>query len=217
MSAIACNELRRVACNELRRVVPRNPISIRAATIADIPFIDRLQKKYHDAVGWMPRKQLEEKIGRGDVLIAEEKSSADCADGEELHSNLRESAKSADHALVGYVISQDRYFKRDDVGIVYQLMVVPGKRRSLIGAMLIKEVFERSAYGCRLFCCWCAQDLQANHFWESLGFVPLAFRTGARGRGKSPAPRMHIFWQRRIRQGDTSTPFWFPSQTAAGA
>jgi hypothetical protein len=66
-----------------------------------------------------------------------------------------------------------------------------------------------------LYCCWCAQDIEANHFWESLGFVPLAFRAGSRGK-----KRIHIFWQKRIRAGDTgpgATPYWFPSQTGSGA
>jgi hypothetical protein len=29
--------------------------------------------------------------------------------------------------------------------------------------------------------------------------------------------RTHIFWQRRIREGDTETPYWFPSETSGGA
>ncbi|MEO6437084.1 MAG: hypothetical protein ABIP55_15175 [Tepidisphaeraceae bacterium] len=28
---------------------------------------------------------------------------------------------------------------------------------------------------------------------------------------------MHIFWQRRIRAGDTTTPYWFPAQTSSGS
>jgi hypothetical protein len=112
----------------------------------------------------------------------------------------------------GYCISQDQYFKRDDVGVIYQLNVLPLRQRNLIGASLIKAAFERAAYGCKLFCCWCAQDIQANFFWESIGFVPLAFRTGSRNK-----QRIHIFWQRRIRAGDETTPYWFPSQTTSGA
>jgi hypothetical protein len=45
-----------------------------------------------------------------------------------------------------------------------------------------------------------------------LGFVPLAFRAGSRGK-----QRVHIFWQRRIRAGDNTTPYWFPSQTSSGS
>jgi hypothetical protein len=95
--------------------------------------------------------------------------------------------------------------------VIYQLCVVPGEQRKLVGASLIKEVFARSAYGCRLYCCWCAQDLAANHFWESLGFAPIAFRAGSTGKR-----RVHIFWQRRVVEGD-ATPWWYPSQTSGGA
>jgi hypothetical protein len=90
--------------------------------------------------------------------------------------------------------------------------VVPGKQRSLVGAALLKAQFERSAYGCRLYCCWCAQDIDANRFWEAMGFVPLAFRAGSEKRD-----RVHIFWQKRIRKGDMTTPWWFPSKTNAGS
>jgi hypothetical protein len=126
------------------------------------------------------------------------------------------------------VISRDRYLKRDELGVIYQLCVAPGHQRGLIGASLIKEVFARSAYGCRLYCCWCAQDLDANYFWESLGFVPIAFRAGSTGK-----KRVHIFWQRRVDRDDQSAqssrrsrtignrqsqiPYWYPFQTNSGA
>jgi len=76
----------------------------------------------------------------------------------------------------------------------------------------LKAQFERSAYGCKLCCCWCAQDIAANKFWEAMGFVPLAFRAGSEKKS-----RVHVFWQKRIRQGDTTTPWWFPSKTAGGS
>ncbi len=161
----------------------------------------------------MPTKQLEGKIAAGHVVVAEE--SVDCGmlnvDGGE-GAPFQQSTINHQQSPVGYCIGHDQYFKRDDVGIIYQLNVVPGKQRGLIGARLIKAMFERAAYGCRLFCCWCAQDIEANYFWESLGFIPLAFRAGSRGK-----QRVHIFWQRRIREGDTTTPYWFPSQTTGGS
>ncbi len=173
-----------------RALVPvaRTPISIRLAALADYPFIDRLQDLHSKALGFMPRAQLEGKIKLGHVLIAEDEM----------------------RLPIGYCMSQDRYFKRDDVGIIYQMNVAPTAQRKLAGAMLLKAVFDRAAYGCKLFCCWCAQDLGANYFWESLGFIPLAFRAGAGGK------RTHIFWQRRVREGDTTTPYWFPAKTDGG-
>jgi hypothetical protein len=224
---------------------PRLPVSVRVAMAADLPFIDSLQKQHAKQVGWMPTKQLEGKVRMGHVIVAEERHEAEegaCHPerSEGSGSSPDERARSFgvpqddngavprdDNAAVprddnaarpilssplGYCIGNDQYFKRDDVGIIYQMNVVPGRRRSLVGATLVKAMFERAAYGCKLFCCWCAQDIEANRFWESLGFVPLAYRAGSREKG-----RVHIFWQRRIRAGDATTPYWFPSQTTSGS
>jgi hypothetical protein len=208
-------------------------ITVREATLKDIDFIDALQRKHARAVGWFPKGQIEGCIKAGNVVIAEachsraggnpEGGQVDHADtGTPLGPRLRGDDGHGIRTPVGYCIAKDKYLKQDQLGICYQLNVVPDKQRGLIGATLLKAVFERSAYGCKLFCCWCAQDLQANHFWESMGFIPLAFRTGSRPRMKkdgtiSKPGRIHIFWQRRIREGDTETPYWFPSETSGGA
>jgi hypothetical protein len=183
--------------------LPQIPIEIRPAVMGDLAFIDSLQKMHTKMVGWMPSKQLEEKIARGQIIVA--RVSRPC-------SGIAGETPVSQGECVGYCIGADQYFKRDDVGIIYQMNVVPGKQRSLVGAALLKAQFERSAYGCRLYCCWCAQDIDANRFWEAMGFVPLAFRAGSEKRD-----RVHIFWQKRIREGDTITPWWFPSKTNAGS
>jgi N-acetylglutamate synthase-like GNAT family acetyltransferase len=169
---------------------PRVPISTRPATTQDMPFIDSLQKAHRKQVGFMPAGQLAGKIKAGDVIIAEDDAGQP----------------------VGYCIGTDRYFKHDDVGIIYHLNVAPGSQRGFVGATLLKAMFDRAAYGCKLFCCWCAQDIEANRFWEGMGFVPLAFRAGSEKKS-----RVHIFWQKRIRSGDEETPWWFPSQTTGGS
>src|SRR5258706_45821 len=194
--------------------VRRGPNASAAATMSDLPFIDSLQKMHTHSVGWMPTRQLEGKIKAGHVIIAEEVGSRRYAVGrtEDASSPSLPTAGCLPPTPLGYCIGTDQYFKRDDVGIIYQMNVVPDRQRGLIGATLVKAMFERAAYGCRLFCCWCAQDIEANYFWESLGFIPLAFRAGSRGK-----QRVHIFWQRRIRAGDTTTPYWFPSQTSSGS
>ena len=193
--------------------VARCAVSVRPATVKDVPFIDRLQKMHSHMVGWMPGKQLEGKIALGQVLVAESVGVSECGSvGVSAHADTPSHRNSDTRTPVGYCISHDQYNGRDDVGIIYQLNVAPLKQRHLIGATLIQAVFERAAYGCKLFCCWCAQDIQANYFWESIGFVPLAFRTGSASK-----QRIHIFWQRRVRADDTTTPYWFPSLTKAGA
>jgi hypothetical protein len=170
---------------------PQHQITTRLAETRDLPFLDQLQKQNSKALGFFPRAQMKGYVQNQWVLIAED---------------------AATKQPLGYCASRDRYLKRDELGVVYQLCVAAGHQRGLIGATLIRDVFARAAYGCRLFCCWCAQDLDANYFWESLGFVPIAFRGGS---GKKK--RVHIFWQRRIREGDTTTPWWFPAKTDQGA
>ncbi|MEM9419076.1 MAG: hypothetical protein AAGA25_08530 [Planctomycetota bacterium] len=213
-------------------------ITIRPAVLSDYPFIDALQKANAKAVGFMWEKAIKGHIEKGNVLVAEAAAGSGkwgVGSGGNETDDLRPEGSAPtptpDCPLptpVGYVIAVDRYLKRDELGIIYQMNVVPEWRRSLVAANLLKAKFEASAYGCRLYCCWCAQDLEANHFWEAMGFVPLAFRTGG-GRKKgfdkqgNFRGRMHIFWQKRIREGDTGdpasggTPYWFPSQTGAGA
>ena len=38
--------------------LPRLPLSTCPATLADLPFIDGLQKRHARQVGWMPTRQL---------------------------------------------------------------------------------------------------------------------------------------------------------------
>lgn len=240
-------------------------VRVRDAVLADLPFIDALQKKHSKAVGWMPTGQLEGHIKKGHVLVAEQRegsrgqgvegpSDKTGESGSLTHSNpkpLNPSAPSCtldplatdplatSRALpVGYCIGVDKYFKREEAGIIYQMNIEPGHQRGLLGATLLQAMFDRWPYGVRLCCCWCAQDLQANRFWEAMGFVPLAFRSGSKKRD-----RVHIFWQKQIRrprkcprnvastdhhhatpQGTYSEEgqipgvgWWFPSQTGGGA
>jgi hypothetical protein len=181
--------------------IPEVPVSVRVATLADVPFMDSLQKRHGKALGHFTFKQFEGYVEMGAVLVAE--------------GPLPNPLPGGEGARLGYIIHRDRYLKRDELGVIFQLCVAEGEQRKLVGARLVREAFARSAYGCRLYCLWCAQDLDANYFWESLGFVPIAFRAGsARKR------RVHIFWQKRIREGDTEpggAKWWYPCQTSGGA
>ncbi len=199
--------------NALPVPLPKEPLTFRSGNAGDFAFIDELQKHYNKQLGFMPKSWLEGKIKADQILIAE----VGCV------SDAPKSGASEMHPTrVGYIIAQDRYLKRDELGIVYQLAVKPGMQRGFIGAALLKAQFDRSEYGCRLYCCWCAQDIDANKFWESMGFYPLAFRNGADGKGKNgpdgkKKPRVQIFWQKKIRGKDDTINWWFPAKTEAGA
>lgn len=192
--AYPCPSVTSVASSSLPLPAPRVAMRVRVGTLDDLPFMDALQKAHSKQLGFFPRAQMEGYLNAGHVLVAEE-----AASGERL----------------GYVASRDRYLKRDELGVIYQLCVAEAGRRKLVAATLLRDVFARSLYGCRLYCCWCAQDLAANRFWEALGFQPIAFRTGSRTKGAKGKPRVHIFWQKRVR--DDVTPWWYPSETGGGA
>src|SRR5688572_19166435 len=97
--------------------IPRSEIAIRLATAEDLPFLDGLQKQYNKALGFFPRAQMEGYVRNGWVLVAQE-----AASGRRL----------------GYCASRDRYLKRDELGIIYQLCVDRGAQRSLVGAALVR-------------------------------------------------------------------------------
>jgi hypothetical protein len=196
--------------------LPKIDITTRIATMDDLEFIDQLQKAHHRELGFFPRAQMEGYIKNQWVIIAE--GSGQCAVGSgQMESSSLPTAHCLPPTLLGYCASRDRYLKRDELGAIFQLCVAPKKQRGLIGANLLRAVFEGASYGTKLYCCWCAQDLEASYFWEAMGFVPLAFRTGSRTKGKNAKPRVHIFWEKRVRAGDEVTPWWFPSQTGGGA
>jgi hypothetical protein len=203
---------------------PRLPIAIRAATEKDLKFIDALQKKHSKEVAFASTKELLTYIKDGMALVAEEgiKASRDQGiEGTDPAAALMPGCLDASMPCrpIAYLLYRDRYMKREDCGIVSQLVVESSRHRGLVGAALVQAMLERLPYGVRLFCLWCAQDLPANHFWEALGFVPLAFRCGARGKehggSRREGTRLHIFWERRVREGD-DYPYWYPSLTSGG-
>jgi len=210
----------------LIRPEPKTPVVIRAATErgggGDLAFIDALMKKHNKMVGFASMKELKSHIEQGTALIAEchSRAGGNPADGTAISGELDARLRGHDGrpTPIGYCLYRDCYMKHEDCGYVSQLNVAPHRHRGLVGAALVKAMFERVNWGVRLFSCWCAQDLEANRFWEAMGFVPLAFRSGSRGKaqgGNRKKTRMHIFWQRRVREGD-DYPFWYPSQTNGG-
>jgi hypothetical protein len=199
-------------------IVPRVGIAVRVGTMDDLPLVDRLQKQHSRELGFLPMQALIGKIELGQVLVAEVVGGCSLVvDGPDHGvSHQPSTINRQPTSPVGYLIAADRYFKRDEIGYITQINVVSEYRRSLVAATLLQAQFDRSASGCRLYCCWCAQDLKANAFWESMGFTAIAFRTGSLTKGKKQTPRVHIFWQKRVRAGDEATPWWYPSTTGGG-
>lgn len=120
---------------ELLKVDPQArgvDIDVRPAVQEDFAFIDALQKQESDKVGFMYEQAIRKRIEQGNIIIAEH-----------------------DAIPVGYCLGVDRYQKRSELGIIYQMAVLPEYRRCNVAAVLLQAQFDKSAYGCRLYCCWC--------------------------------------------------------------
>jgi hypothetical protein len=154
-----------------------------------LAWLDQMQRVHAGKLGFMWAKSIQKRIEQGQILVA-----ADAADCQH-----------------GFLLWSEGYSGREDVTVCFQLAVAPAHFRRLIGATLVLQWLERVPHGTRLAGCWCAQDLPANNFWAACGFTALAWRTGSRGK-----QRPHIWWCRRVRQGDTF-PLWFPHRTQGGA
>src|SRR5215213_3487273 len=140
--------------NELIVPIPRVPVSVREATLADVAFIDSMQRENRDQLGFLADTWIENKIEAGQVLIAEEVAGCELLVASEDSAGPSLPATSNQQLAtrrVGHIIFQDKYLKREELGLIVQLCVSKNAQRSLIGATLIKAAFDRAAYGCRLF------------------------------------------------------------------
>src|SRR5215211_2070868 len=92
--------------------IPRAAVTVREATVADVSFIDALQKVHRKQVGFMARSWIEEKIAKGEVLVAEEAivdrglSNVEVGDG----TSAQQSTVNNQPSRLGYIMGVDRYF-----------------------------------------------------------------------------------------------------------
>lgn len=165
-------------------------ITIRTAILGahgDLMFVDHLQKKYSHQLGFLPRQALEAKIVRGEVSLALENDEP-----------------------AAYLLGNGKYLGDPHFGIIYQAAVSYDARRRLLGTALVQHFIDHMEPMVRLIGLWCAQDIEANEFWNSCGFEAIAARHGSRRRG-----RVHIFWVGRTPRGRHET-LRYPRHTHGG-
>lgn len=164
-------------------------VTIRSAMpgAKDIAFLDSLQKKYSNQVGFLPTVALEANIERANVSIALENDEP-----------------------AAYLLGKGNYLRDPHFGIIYQAAVSYDARRRLMGTALVQHFIDHMAPGIRLIGLWCAQDIEANEFWNACGFEAIAARHGSRRKG-----RVHIFWVGRTPRGK-SEPLRYPRFTRGG-
>lgn len=129
--------------------------TIRPATVADLRYVDALQRKFSNQVGWLPRAALEWLIERGQITVALE-------NGEPA----------------GYVAGRALYKTRPELRPVTQTAVQYDAQRLSHGRQLIQHLAEtaRAAGQIGLQAC-CREDLEANKFFIAAGFKPITILT----------------------------------------
>jgi GNAT superfamily N-acetyltransferase len=151
----------------IRRAIPGPPGT------GDVLFLDHLQKKYAHQVGFLPMQALEANIERGNVSLALENDEP-----------------------AAYLLGKGNYLRDPHFGILYQTAVSYDARRRLLGTALVQHYIDNMEPSARLIGLWCAQDIDANEFWNACGFEAIAARHGSRRKG-----RIHIFWVGRTPRG----------------
>jgi hypothetical protein len=137
-------------------VAPVAPPPVVAATPADLEYVVHLQKRHADALGFIPRVALREKIDLGRIRLARENG---------------EPAGFLHHGSLA----------RPEVR-VFQAAIQYDVRRRHLGLALVDDVVSRAAaHGARGVSLRCLSFLEANEFWEAADFELLTTEPGAKG------------------------------------
>lgn len=150
------------------------------AAIPDIKYIDWLRGKESEAVGFIPKVRYEMEINGesgGDILLVKE---------------------SGDLVGFSYVTYGPPYSAK-----IQQIAIQEDARRMERATALIEEIATRARRkGCAEIGCRCAEDLEANKFWEILGFNKVSEGMGksvySRGKAKLGKRGRHINIYRRL-------------------
>lgn len=163
-------------------------ISVRKATLADLTYIDSLQRKFSREVGFWPKQALEGYIQKHVVTIA-----------------LINGSPAA------YLLGRDTCEFEPTQARVYQTAVQMDTRHLAVGRALVEAYCSQLPDSAHTVALFCAQDIEANLFWEALGFTAIGFRDGSRQKG-----RLHILWERTTRPEDDPLFPAVPDETSGG-
>lgn len=152
---------------------------IRTAQPSDIKFVDKLQKKYANCVGFLPKVAIETLLAQGHIRLALDNDDA-----------------------AGYLLSRTRLGWQPLMRSITQTAVAMDARRRHHGLALLRSLeIESVAQGTLAIQACCAVGLDSNEFWEAAGFVPICHMTPANVRG-----REIICWRKALTR---KMPVWF--------
>jgi N-acetylglutamate synthase-like GNAT family acetyltransferase len=155
------------------------PDQIRTATAADLKFVDSLQKKFANCVGFLPKIAIENLLNAGHIRLAMEND-----DG------------------AGYILSRPRLVWQPRMRSITQACVAMDAQRRHHGLALLETISaEATADGLLALQACCAVGLESNSFWQAAGFIPIVHMVPENVRG-----REIICWRKPL---TSVVPAWF--------
>lgn len=153
--------------------------ALRTASISDLKFIDHLQRKFANALGWLPNQALERLIGMQVIYTALENDEP-----------------------AGYIVSRRRLRWQPKMRSITQAAVAMDAQRRHHGLALLSRIAaEAQADGLQAIQACCAVGLESNEFWHAAGFMPICHMTPQNLRNREV-----ICWRLPLVE---SLPTWF--------
>lgn len=144
------------------------PHKLFVAGLEHLPFINALQRRYTNEIGYIGQEATRVRVEQQNVLISTEND-------------------EPAGMLLGKLIAPTM----PGVTPIFQAAVCYDAQRRHHGEALVHALKRRSiAAGNTAIQLWCRTDLDANEFWRAQGGIACAARTGGKGRGLP-----HILWR----------------------
>lgn len=152
-------------------------ITVRKAVASDLKFINHLQDRFRHQIGYLPNQALLEYIASYHVQIAFEND-----------------------APAGFLLGRDstRFVAGD--AAIYQAAVEYDAQHRAVGTTLVDRFIATLAPSAFALHLWCAQDIEANLFWDAQRFEAVGWRLGSVTRQRL------VLWWRRILNAERALP-----------
>lgn len=155
----------------------------RLAVTRDACYIEHLQRRFTQEIGFVTRAATLERIKQGNVVIATENGDA-----------------------AGFLLGATAISNGQHIRPIYQACIQFDAQRRHHGLALLDQLTAAATlHRQTIIQCWCRQELEANDFWNAAGFVKIAMRDVNACRGV-PC----ILWRKPLVKMTAETLAWLP-------
>jgi hypothetical protein len=140
----------------------KKSVRVRAATRRDLPLMRHLQQKLAHAIGYMPPAAIDSCLDAGWIQTAD----------------LNDDA-------AGFILARPRLACSPTLTPIIQAAVHFDALRRHVGLAMVDQLAVKAkAAGQEALTCWCAEELDANIFWEAAGFIKVGHRDPGNARDR---------------------------------